>query len=88
MAYIPNLPKLVSKNPRKILCENPRVFTEGNLRFGLTSLYTDKKENKFSSYIKKFRWSSCKVKYRRQGFLIYEEMHKYLTIYEKAVNHI
>jgi hypothetical protein len=26
--------------------------------------------------------------YKRKGFLIYEEMHKYLTIYEEAVSHI
>ncbi len=26
--------------------------------------------------------------YMRKGFLIYEEMRKYLVIYDKAVNHI
>ncbi len=26
--------------------------------------------------------------YMRKGFLIYEEMHKYLVIYEEAVSHI
>jgi hypothetical protein len=26
--------------------------------------------------------------YTREGFLIYEEMRKYMTIYEEAVNHI
>jgi hypothetical protein len=25
--------------------------------------------------------------YMRKGFLVYEEMRKYLTIYEKAVSH-
>ncbi len=26
--------------------------------------------------------------YMRKGFLIYEEMHKYLVIYKEAVSHI
>jgi hypothetical protein len=38
-----------------------------------------KKKKKFS-YIRKFRRDRCKV--------IYEEMRKYLVIYEEAVNHI
>ncbi len=42
---------------------------------------------KFSSYIRKFRWSVVKS-YLRKGFLIYEEMRKYLTTYEEAVSHI
>jgi hypothetical protein len=38
-----------------------------------------KKKMKFSSYIRKFR---CKViPYMRKGFLIYEKMRKYLTMY-------
>jgi hypothetical protein len=40
-----------------------------------------KKKIKFSSHIRKFRWDLL-------GFLIYEEMRKYLTIYEEAVRHI
>ncbi len=45
--------------------------------------YTDKKrEKKISSY-----WSGAKS-YMRKGFLIYEEMRNYLTIYEEAVSHI
>jgi hypothetical protein len=39
-----------------------------------------KKKRKFSSYIRKFRWD--------QGFLIYEEMHRYFTMYEEVVSHI
>jgi hypothetical protein len=31
---------------------------------------------------------SVEKSYLRKGFLIYEEMRKYLTIYEEAVNHI
>ncbi len=54
----------------------------------LTIQYTDKKETKFSSYIRKFRWGSVAKSYLRKGFLIYEEMRKYLTIFEEAVSHI
>ncbi len=33
--------------------------------------------------------SGCKIiLYKRKGFLIYEEMHKYLVIFEEAVSHI
>jgi len=46
-----------------------------------------KKKRKFSSYIRKFRWGiGCKVIYE-EGLPIYEEMHKYLTIYEEAISH-
>ncbi len=44
-----------------------------------------KKKRKFSSYIRKFRWDQL---YMKKGFLIYEEMRKYLVIYEEAVSHI
>jgi hypothetical protein len=43
---------------------------------------------KFSSYIRKFRWDRVAKSYMRKGFLIYEEMPKYLTIYEEAFNNI
>ncbi len=48
-----------------------------------------KKIIKLSSYIRKFRkkkLESHTVQYMRKGFLIYEEMRKYLVIYEKAVS--
>ncbi len=47
--------------------------------------YTDKNHIKFSSYIRKFRMEQLLM---RKGFLIYEEMRKYLTIYEEAVSHV
>ncbi len=34
------------------------------------------------------KWSSCKVIYMRQGFLMYEEMRKYFPMYEEVVSHI
>ncbi len=53
-------------------------------------LHTDiKNKTKFFSYIRKFRWDRLQSHiYRRQGFLIFEEMRKNLTIlyvYEEAV---
>jgi hypothetical protein len=45
-----------------------------------------KKKIKFSSYIRKFRIKQLQS-YMKKGFLIYEEMRKYLTIYEEAVSH-
>jgi hypothetical protein len=51
--------------------------------------YTDKKENGIFLIFKKIQMGSVAQSYMRKGFLIYEEMHKYLTIYEeKAVIHI
>jgi hypothetical protein len=50
-----------------------------------------KKKIKFSSLYQEIqKWSSCKIIYMRKGFLIYEEMRKYLAIYEyeEAVSHI
>jgi hypothetical protein len=46
-----------------------------------------KKKTKFSSYIR-IQMGSVAKSYMRKGFLIYEEMGKYLTIYEEAVSHI
>jgi hypothetical protein len=40
-----------------------------------------KNKIKFSSYIRKFRSGAVAKSYMRKGFLIYEEMRKYLVIY-------
>jgi hypothetical protein len=48
-----------------------------------------KKKRKFSSNIRKFRWERLQSHtYMRKGFLIYEEMRKYLVIHEEAISHI
>jgi hypothetical protein len=49
-------------------------------------LYTDKKENEIFPIYEEIQWSSFKV--MRKSFLIYEEMRKYLTIYEEAASHV
>jgi hypothetical protein len=43
-----------------------------------------KKKTKFSSYIRKFRWDRWQS--HIQDFLIYEEMRKYVFIYEETVS--
>jgi hypothetical protein len=51
-------------------------------------LYTDKKENQIFLIYKTIQNRTVAKSYMREGFLIYEEMRKYLTIYEEAVSHI
>ncbi len=45
---------------------------------------SDKKENEIFLIYQ----GAVARSYKRKGFLIYEEMQKYLTIYEEAVSHI
>jgi hypothetical protein len=50
--------------------------------------YTDKKEKKIFLIYKEIQNGAVAKLYMRKGFLIYEEMRKYLAIYEEAVSHI
>ncbi len=50
--------------------------------------YTDKKENNIFLTYKEIQNGAVAKSYIRKGFLIYEEMPKYLRIYEEAVSHI
>ncbi len=50
--------------------------------------HTDKKVNKIFLIYKEIHTGSGAKSYMRKGFLIYEEMGKYLTIYKEAVSHI
>jgi hypothetical protein len=50
--------------------------------------YTDKKENEIFLIYKEIQMGSVAKSYMRKGFLIYDEMRKYLTIFEEAVSHI
>ncbi len=47
-----------------------------------------KKKMKLSSYKKEIQMGLVAKSYVMKGFLIYEEMRKYFTIYEEAVSHI
>jgi hypothetical protein len=50
--------------------------------------YTDKKLNQIFLIYKEIQSGAVAKSYMRKGFLICEEMHKNLTIYEEAVSHI
>ncbi len=49
--------------------------------------HIDKKENQIFLICKEIQNRAVAKSYMRKGFLIYEEMRKYLTIYEEAVSH-
>jgi hypothetical protein len=48
--------------------------------------HTVKKEKKIFLTYKEIQKGSGAKSYMRKGFLIYEEMHKYLVIYEKPLH--
>jgi hypothetical protein len=50
-------------------------------------LHTDKTENKIFLIYKEIQSGVFAESYMRKVFLIYEEMRKYLVIYEEAVSH-
>jgi hypothetical protein len=50
--------------------------------------HTDKKENKIFLIYKEIHMGAVAKSYMGKRFLIYEEMRKYIVIYEEAVNHI
>jgi hypothetical protein len=59
------------------------VYTLQSLNLDLW--YTDKKENEIFLICKEIQMGLVAKSYMRKGFLIYEEMRKYLTIYEDAL---
>ncbi len=50
--------------------------------------YTDKKENKSFLICKEIQMGAVAKSYIKKGFLMCEEMRKFLVIYEEAVRHI
>ncbi len=50
--------------------------------------HTDKKEKKIFLRCMEIQMGSGAKSYMRKGFLTWEDMHKYLTIYEEAVSHL
>ncbi len=59
---------------------------------GTYNTYTDKKENKIFLIYKEIQKGAVAILQShicmRKGFLIYEEMGKYLVMYEEAASHI
>jgi hypothetical protein len=49
-------------------------------------MYTDKKEKKIFLIYKEIKMGVVTKSYKRKGFLIYEEMRKYLVIYREALS--
>ncbi len=56
--------------------------------FENNGICTDKKENQIFLIYKEIQSGAVAKSYMRKGFLIYDEMRKYLPIYEEAVSHI
>jgi hypothetical protein len=52
------------------------------------SWYTDKKDNKIFVIYKEIQMVSGAKSYMRKGFLIYEEINTFFTIYEEVFSHI
>ncbi len=52
------------------------------------TVYSDKKESQIFLIYKKIQNEAVAKSYMRKGFLIYEEMRKYLPIYDEAVGHV
>jgi hypothetical protein len=59
----------------------------GSPNFSLCDPALIKKKIKFSVY-KKIQTGAVAKSYMRKDFIIYEEMRKYLVIFEEAVSHI
>ncbi len=55
------------------------------VRFGSSLSHTDKKENLIFLIYKEIQNGAIAKSYMRKGFLIYEEMRKYLAMYEEVV---
>ncbi len=51
-------------------------------------LYTEKKKKKNFLIYKEIQMGSGAKSYMRNGFLIYEDLHKFITIYEEAISRI
>jgi hypothetical protein len=58
------------------------------LSLGGRRMISDKKKTNIFLIYKEIQMGSVAKLYMRRGFLLYEEMRKYLTIYEEAVSHI
>jgi hypothetical protein len=69
-----------------ILVSGP--LTRAPVETGRSIYYSDKKEKKNSLLFKVIQKGAVAKSYMRKGFLIYEEIRRYLVIYQEAVSHI
>ncbi len=82
--------KIRRKIWKNVVCHDKRCEKAEMLSLAKkwTTVYTDKKEHKIFLICKEIQMGSGAKSYMRKGFQTYEEMRKYLTIYEDAVSHI
>jgi hypothetical protein len=66
-------------------CPVPLLSVLRSLLHCSCSMCTDKKENKIFLICKEIQMGAVAKSYMKKGFLIYEEMHNYLVIYEEAL---
>ncbi len=76
------------RHPKNVTPIAHRYPSPARPEFDTTSRHTDKKENGLFLIYKEIQMGSVAKSYMGKGFLIYEEMPKYLTIYEEFVSHI
>jgi hypothetical protein len=67
--------------------QQPAQFTRMSGTPTYKGFYTDKKRKRNFLIDQEIQMGSVAKSYLRKDFLIYEEMRKYLTIYEEAVSH-
>jgi hypothetical protein len=64
------------------------ISIDDHASLAVVGVHTDKKENQICSIYKEIQSGAVAKSYMRKGFLLSEEMRKYLAIYEEAVSHI
>ncbi len=70
------------------MCSSSHVLQRLNVTRVDIRLYTDKKEYGIFLIYKEIQMGSVAKSFMKKGFLICEEMRKYLTIYADAVRRI
>jgi hypothetical protein len=73
------------RHPKNVTPIAHRYPSPARPEIDTTSRHTDKKENGLFLIYKEIQMGSVAKSCMRNGFLIYEEMRKYLTIYEEVV---
>jgi hypothetical protein len=69
-------------------CQQKFSFTSAMQEDAVSICYTDKKENQIFLKYWEIQSGAVAKSNMRKGFLIYEEMRKYIPIYQEAFSHI
>jgi hypothetical protein len=79
--------RICTDSHKGVLLQSPSLeFTQ--FTWPRARLCTDKKENQIFLIFKEIQSGATAKSNMRKGFLIYEEMVKFLVIYEVAVSHL